>query len=121
VTAAAPETPADSFVPLPGGIALAALECIRQAYEPGTTAHDTARKAIGDTQAARAANAAVDVNDLPVTAAAGALYKLCSRWEREAFIIPFVLGVQDPRAQALRDCGDALRAAVNDLRRDGEL
>jgi len=39
--------------PLPHGIALAALECIRQAYEPGTMAHDTAHKALDDTETAR--------------------------------------------------------------------
>ena len=65
--------------------------------------------------------AAVDVNDLPVTPAAVALYKLCSAWTRQAFRIPFMLGEKDPRAIALDDCSDRLRETVNDLRRDGEL
>lgn len=108
-------------VPLPNGIALAALECIRQAYEPGTMAHDTAHKAIDDTEAARQRNAAVDVNHLPVTPAAAALYGVCSEWERQAFRIPRMLGEKDPRAIALQDCAITLRAVVNDLRRDGEL
>ena len=34
--------------PLPTGIALAALECIGQAYDTGTMAHDTAHKALDD-------------------------------------------------------------------------
>jgi hypothetical protein len=42
-------------VPLPAGVALAALECIRQEYGTGTMAHDTALRAIEDTAAARAA------------------------------------------------------------------
>ena len=108
-------------VPLPDGIALAALECIRQAHEPGTMAHDTACKAIDDTEAARQRNAAVDVNDLPVTPAAAVLYALCAKWDREYFRIPFVLGEKDPRAVQLQECARQLRAAVNDLRRDGEL
>jgi hypothetical protein len=108
-------------VPLPRGIALAALECIRQAYETGTMAHDTAHKAIDDAAAARAANDAVDVNDLPVTPAAHALYGLCSDWDRQALRIPWMLGEKDPRAVALQDCAIALRAAVNGLRRDGDL
>ena len=73
------------------------------------------------TAAAPETPATVDINHMPATPAAAALYQLCAIWEREAFIIPFVLGVQDPRAQALRDCGDALRETVNGLRRDGEL
>jgi hypothetical protein len=108
-------------VPLPHGIALAALECIRQAYEPGTMAHDTAHKAIDDTAAARAANEGIDVNDLPVTPAAAALYGLCSAWERDAFRIPWMLGEKDPRAKTLQDCATALRVLVNSLRRGGDL
>ena len=65
--------------------------------------------------------AAVDVNNLLVTPAAAALYKLCSAWTREAFRIPWMLGEKDPRARALEDCATALRSAVNGLRRDGEL
>lgn len=108
-------------VPLPHGIALAALESIRQAYEPGTMAHDTALRAIEDTAAASAANDAADVNHLPVTPAAAALYRLCSAWTREAFRTPRLLDEKDPRATALDDCSAALRAAVNDLRLDGAL
>ena len=108
-------------VPLPGGIALAALECIRQAYETGTMAHDTAHKAIDDAAAARAANDAVDVNDLPVTPAAAVLYGLASRWTSEAFRLGRLLDQKHPRALALEDCSAALRAAVNGLRRDGDL
>lgn len=65
--------------------------------------------------------AVTDVNDLPVTAAAAALYELCSAWTREAFALPVLLGEKDPRAVALQDCAIMLRAAVNGLRRDGEL
>jgi hypothetical protein len=64
---------------------------------------------------------AADVNGLPVTPAAAALYSLCSAWTREAFALPFMLGEKDPRAQALEDCSTALRQTVNDLRRDGHL
>ena len=64
---------------------------------------------------------AVDVNDLPVTPAAAALYGLCSAWDSEAFRIPRMLGEKDPRAIALQDCAIKLRANVNDLRRDGHL
>jgi hypothetical protein len=63
----------------------------------------------------------VDVNDLPVTPAAAALYAICGTWERQALRIPWLLGEKDPRARALQDCAVELRAAVNDLRRDGEL
>ena len=56
-----------------------------------------------------------------MTPAAGVLYALCSRWTREAFGIPFMLGEKDPRAQALEDCSAALRATVNGLRRGGDL
>jgi hypothetical protein len=63
----------------------------------------------------------VDVNDLPVTPAAAALYGLCSAWERQALRIPWMLGEKDPRARSLQDCAIALRAAVNGLRRDGDL
>lgn len=63
----------------------------------------------------------VDVNDLPVTPAAAALYKLASRWWNEAFRLDRLLDQKHPRALALEDCSTALRAAVNDLRRDGDL
>ena len=65
--------------------------------------------------------APVDVNGLPVTPAAAALYQLCAIWERDAFRIPVVLGEKDPRAVTLDGCSAALRETVNDLRRDGEL
>lgn len=65
--------------------------------------------------------ALVDVNDLPVTPAAARLYGLCGTWERAALRLPWMLGLKDPRARALQDCAITLRAAVNGLRRDGEL
>lgn len=63
----------------------------------------------------------VDVNDLPVTPAAAALYRLCSGWERQALRMPGMLGEKDPRAVTLQDCATALRDAVNGLRRNGDL
>ena len=53
-----PQPAPELAVPLAGGVAVAALECIRQAYEPGTIAHDTAHKAVDDCHAALRANAA---------------------------------------------------------------
>ena len=73
------------------------------------------------TAAAPETPAAVDINHMPVTPAAAALYKLCSAWTREAFAIPRMLGEKDPRAVVLDDCSDRLRAVVNGLRRDGDL
>ena len=73
------------------------------------------------TAAAPETPATVDVNDLPVTPAAAALYQLCAIWERDAFRIPFMLGEKDPRAVTLDDCSDRLRETVNGLRRDGDL
>jgi hypothetical protein len=69
----------------------------------------------------QAARGAADVNDLPVTPAAAALYKLASRWWNEAFRLGRLLDQKHPRALALEDASTALRAAVNDLRRDGGL
>lgn len=63
----------------------------------------------------------VDVNDLPVTPAAAVLYLLCSAWDRQALRIPRLLGEKDPHAVTLQDCAIRLRAAVNDLRRGGDL
>ena len=62
-----------------------------------------------------------DVNGLPVSPAAAALYRLCGAWTREAFRTPRLLGEKDPGAKALRDCAVALREAVDGLRRDGAL
>lgn len=64
---------------------------------------------------------AVSVNDLPVTPGAAALYRLASRWWNEAFRLGRLLDQKHPRAVALEDCSTTLRAAVNDLRRDGGL
>jgi hypothetical protein len=71
--------------------------------------------------AATPAPPAVDVNDLPVTPAAAVLYGLASRWWSEAFCLGRLLDQKHPRALALEDCSAALRATVNDLRRDGDL